>query len=291
MSTIDITESFGSSGRSSPGSGVIPGENLNTPAVHLRILLAEDTEINRRLAIHLLGGRGHAVVVVENGRESVEAFEHGQYDVVLMDVQMPEMDGFEATSLIREKERATGGHIPIIAMTAHAMKGDRQRCLDSGMDGYVSKPIRPNELFQAIDEVVSGLAASARTTDEESTISQAGDGATQLDLSGLLASVNGSPVLLSKLVALFLKHYPRMLDELRAAINQGDGDWLARAAHTLRGGSGSFLTGSANAALTSLEAIGKTGSTNQGKAVLSHLEIEMDHIEKLLAGFVTEVAL
>lgn len=268
----------------------IAPELVNTPAVGLRILLAEDSEINRLLSIQLLESHGHSVVVAENGRKAVEALEHRQFDVVLMDVQMPEMDGFDATASIREKERTTGAHIPIIAMTAHAMKGDRERCIASGMDGYVSKPIRRKELFQAIDELVLSSAASA-TTSEELTISQESTAAMQLDLSGLLASVNGNPVLLSKLVALFLKHYPKMLAELRDAVNQGDGDWLARAAHTLRGGSGGFLTGSARAALTSLEAMGRTGSTNQGEATLAQLETEMGHLDKVLAAFVTEVGM
>lgn len=290
MSTIEFTESSESSERSSLRSGKLGPELVNTPGVGLRILLAEDTEINQQLAIHLLESHGHAVVVAENGREAVEALEHRQFDLVLMDVQMPEMDGFDATASIREKERATGAHIPIIAMTAHAMKGDRERCLAAGMDSYVPKPIRPKELFQAIDEVVLGSAASPKTTGEESTISQGSTGATQLDLPALLASVNGNPVLLSKFVVLFLKHYPKMLAELSDAIDQGDGDRLARAAHTLKGGSGSFLTGSARTALSSLEAIGRTGGTNQCESTLAQLETEMGHIEKLLAGFVAEVA-
>jgi PAS domain S-box-containing protein len=120
----------------------------------LRILLAEDNAVNQRLVARLIEKRGHSAVVAANGREAVEAVGRHEFDLVLMDVQMPEMDGFEATAAIREKEKATGLHLPIIAMTAHAMKGDRERCLSAGMDSYVSKPVHPSELYEAIEELV-----------------------------------------------------------------------------------------------------------------------------------------
>jgi len=120
-----------------------------------RVLLAEDNAVNRTLAVRLLEKRGYSVIVAGNGREAVEAFENNQFDVVLMDIQMPEMDGFEATATIRAKEKLTGGHVPIIAMTAHALKSDQERCISAGMDGYVSKPIRTSELFSTIERMVS----------------------------------------------------------------------------------------------------------------------------------------
>jgi len=110
--------------------------------------------VNQRLAVKILTKRGYHVVVAANGKEAVTEFERGPFDVILMDVQMPEMDGFEATAVIREKEKEKGGHIPIVAMTAHAMKGDRERCLEAGMDEYVSKPIRPQIVVDAIESVV-----------------------------------------------------------------------------------------------------------------------------------------
>jgi PAS domain S-box-containing protein len=119
-----------------------------------RVLLAEDNGVNRTLALRLLEKRGYSVIVAVNGREAVEAFENHQFDVVLMDIQMPEMDGFEATATIRAKEKLTGGHVPIIAMTAHALKGDQERCISAGMDGYVSKPIRTSELFSTIESML-----------------------------------------------------------------------------------------------------------------------------------------
>jgi CheY-like chemotaxis protein len=116
----------------------------------LRILLAEDSLVNQKLAVALLEKQGHWVTVVNNGSEAVDVSAREEFDLILMDVQMPIMDGFEACRSIRKRESATGSHIPIIAMTAHALKGDRQRCLDAGMDGYVSKPIRVQELYTAI---------------------------------------------------------------------------------------------------------------------------------------------
>ncbi len=122
----------------------------------LRVLLAEDNAVNQTLAVRLLEKRGYAVTVAPHGRAALEAFEKESLDVVLMDVQMPEMDGLQATAAIRQKEKSTGGHIPIIAMTAHAMKGDQELCLAAGMDGYVSKPIRTCELFATIERLVKG---------------------------------------------------------------------------------------------------------------------------------------
>jgi CheY-like chemotaxis protein len=119
------------------------------------VLVAEDNVVNRKLAEHLLQRRGHMPVMVTNGREAVDALLHQPVDLVLMDLQMPEMDGFEATALIREREAATGDHLPIIALTAHAMEGDRQRCLDARMDGYISKPVKAVELFEVIDRVMA----------------------------------------------------------------------------------------------------------------------------------------
>src|SRR5579863_9533464 len=127
----------------------------------LNILLAEDNAVNRLLAQKLLQKQGHVVTLVNNGREALEQWELNQsrqFDIILMDVQMPEMDGLQATAGIRAKEVATGAHIPIIAVTAHAMKGDRERCLAAGMDGYITKPINPVELAETIQSVFRTVA-------------------------------------------------------------------------------------------------------------------------------------
>ena len=121
----------------------------------LRILLAEDNIINQKVAVHILNKSGHTVSVANNGQEALQALKKDRYDLILMDVQMPKMGGFETTASIREKEKKTGSHIPIIAMTAHAMKGDRERCLEAGMDDYIAKPLKAEELIKTIDRVIS----------------------------------------------------------------------------------------------------------------------------------------
>ncbi len=156
-STFHFTASMGVQPATSATTGV-PASAGSTPLAPIRtglhFLLAEDNAVNQKLAVRLLEKRGHTVVVADNGRIAVDAYLREAFDAVLMDVQMPEMDGLEATGAIRAWEQHTGGHVPIIAMTAHAMKGDRERCLAAGMDGYVAKPIQPAELFGMIQMLV-----------------------------------------------------------------------------------------------------------------------------------------
>jgi two-component system, sensor histidine kinase and response regulator len=143
---------------------LVKRHSINETRRSLRILLAEDNAVNRQLVTALLGKRGHSVVTVGNGREAVAAVAEGSFDVILMDVQMPEMDGLEATGFIRRVEKVTGGHVPIIALTAHAMKGDREACLAAGTDGYLSKPVNAKELFALIDSLTGSAAIAAPET-------------------------------------------------------------------------------------------------------------------------------
>jgi CheY-like chemotaxis protein len=136
-------------------NAVVTLHSLRQDRGRLRILLVEDNPVNEVLATRVLERRGHEVTVARNGRAALEALEKQTPDLVLMDVQMPEMNGFEATAAIREGELKTGNHLPIIAMTAHAMSGDKERCLAAGMDGYVSKPIRADDLFSVVEQVLS----------------------------------------------------------------------------------------------------------------------------------------
>ena len=123
------------------------------------MLIADDNLVNQKLITQLLRERGHEVAVVSNGRQAVEALTHGEYDLVLMDLQMPEMDGLEATAIIRARERLTHLRVPIVALTAHAMAGDRQRCLNAQMDDYLAKPIKAGELFEVLDRVLIATAS------------------------------------------------------------------------------------------------------------------------------------
>ena len=164
----------------------------------LQVLVAEDNQVNQMVATRIFQKLGHQVTVVSNGREALSAVQAGKFDLIAMDVQMPEMDGLDATSAIRSWEKAAGTHIPIMAMTAHAMKGDRERCLAAGMDGYTSKPIRIRELEQAIAQLTSSPKPSKAPVSEGSHA----DGV--IDHAALLAGVDGDRRLLRELVRLFL---------------------------------------------------------------------------------------
>jgi CheY-like chemotaxis protein len=146
-----------------PAQQAKPPERVLSKATQpLRILLAEDNEVNRQVAVEFLSMRGHTVEVAHDGAEALEAFYREQFDVILMDIQMPNMDGIQATAAIRQREEISGQHIPIVAMTGYAMTGDRQRCLDSGMDAYICKPIRSQELFDILERF-SPANRNART--------------------------------------------------------------------------------------------------------------------------------
>ena len=133
---------------------LITRHSLRESRRHLNILLAEDNIINQKVAVHILEKQGHNVMVTPDGKKTIEAWNKHNFDLILMDIQMPCLDGLEATVMIREKEKENGTYIPIVAMTAHAMKGDRERCIDGGMDDYVSKPLKPEELIKAIERVI-----------------------------------------------------------------------------------------------------------------------------------------
>jgi len=141
---------------------LITRHSLNQVHTRYSILLTEDNIINQKLAVRILENRGHRVTIAGNGAEALEALNRDRFDVVLMDVQMPVLDGLQATAEIRRRELATGGHVPIIAMTAHAMAGDRERCISAGMDDYVSKPLKPLDLLKTMQHTVDRIGKERR---------------------------------------------------------------------------------------------------------------------------------
>jgi two-component system, sensor histidine kinase and response regulator len=149
-------------------SFLVAEEPIPETVKSLRILLAEDNLVNQRLAVRLLEKKGHRVTVVNHGKEALTAIENASYDLALMDIQMPEMSGFEVTQRVRELERVAGGHLMIIAMTAYAMAGDREKCLEAGMDGYLSKPIHSTELYRVVAELAASIPDSSPSTDHPS---------------------------------------------------------------------------------------------------------------------------
>ena len=217
------------------------GATVEPPTAPLRILAAEDNLTNQKLVATLLAQEGHTVVLVGNGREAVERTAEEAFDVVLMDVQMPEMDGFEAAAAIREREHGTSTHVPIVAMTAHAMAGDRERCLQAGMDTYISKPLRPDELLAAINRSVDTHRVSATPVVSDGTEPTNPPKATiALDSGPLLASFGGNRKLLDEVIDAFLTDAPARIDAIRTATQAGDATALAAVAHTLRGSLGLF---------------------------------------------------
>ncbi|OHB73165.1 MAG: hypothetical protein A2V70_18085 [Planctomycetes bacterium RBG_13_63_9] len=243
----------------------------------LRVLLAEDSLVNQKLVVGLLEKEGHQVVVANQGREAIAAWESQPFDLVLMDVQMPEVDGLEATAAIRAREQQTGGHVPIVAMTAHAMKGDRQRCLDAGMDEYVSKPIRVRHLLETI-EAVLGVRPGLEVEGEEPI----GGEDQVLDWAAALQAMRGDRDLLAVVVETFLEESPRLMTIIRNAVSEGDAAALRVAAHGLKGSMRYFGTGWASARAYRLEQMGRCGELGGAEEAVAALEAEMARLTAAL---------
>jgi CheY-like chemotaxis protein len=244
------------------------------PSLH--ILLAEDSLVNQKLAVALLEGSGHRVAVAHNGREAIAALDTEKFDMLLMDVQMPEMDGLEAAGKIRARERHTGGHVPIIAMTAHALKGDRERCLAAGMDGYISKPIHVGELFDAID----GLFAVPTELVEQPPAEMAGR--TIVDWQEALQAVRGSPQVLSTVLNAEVVELPRLMEAIRQAIADNDAKALQAAIHSLKGALRYLGKTMAFEELVRLENMGQDGSPAGAAPALVTLEAEILRVVQVL---------
>ena len=249
----------------------------------LRILVAEDNEFNQDVVASLLKKRGHLAVIAGNGNAALAAWEREPFDLILMDVQMPDMDGFAATEAIRAKEKARGDHVPIIALTAHAMKGDRERCLAAGMDAYVSKPIRAAELFEAIGRLLSTDVAGAK----ERPHPEEPQGAV-LDLDTALEFADGDWELLRRMAQLFLSQCPKLLGEVRDSVARGDAPALERAAHKLKASVGSFGAQQAYQATLRLEDLGAAGDLTGAKKAYSEFEEAVMRLQVAVAELAKE---
>jgi two-component system sensor histidine kinase/response regulator len=257
----------------------LQGPPEQTPTSHkgiakpagLRVLLAEDNCVNQKLAISLLEKMGHEVSLAVNGREAVEMWRQKCFDVVLMDIQMPVMGGVEAAQKIREEEQKTGGYIPIIAVTAHAMAGETEKYLGSGMDGYVSKPIRTSLLQAEMDRL-------AKPTGQEDghTMNDAGKVSSNMpfDLTELLARVENDRELMRDLLSIFKEEFPRYLHSLSEAVKSSDGESVATAAHALKGMLANIVATPAAAAAAQLEKMGRNGESSMFPEALALLEKE-----------------
>lgn len=264
-------------------SGVLPPLLLPASAGRrpLRILLAEDNPVNQRVATRMLEKDGHTVRVVPNGRLAVEASAQESFDVILMDVQMPEMSGLEATAAIREREAGMLSRIPIVALTAHAMKGDQERCLASGMDGYVAKPIRAEDLrgalarYQVIDAVAPALPPSdllSAALELQAELQPVESPSDVLDVSGTWERFEGDAEFLHEILGIFLQDSPQHIGEIRQGVASGDAAQIKRAAHTLAGAIGNFEAPRALAAARAIDAMARTGDLSHAAELLAELE-------------------
>ena len=245
----------------------------------LRILLVEDNVVNQRLTVWMLHKWGHSVVVAGNGKAALAALARETFALVLMDVQMSDMDGLTTTVTIRAQEQSIGAHVPIIALTAHAMEGDREQCLAAGMDAYLSKPLQAQQLLQLIDRLVPCSVPMA-----ELACASAPAGAI-FDQQATLARVQGDREVLQEVIQLFYAETPELLAAIRAAITRGDGQALQRAAHALKGTVRSFGAQAAGDAALRLEVMGRDGDLTQAALACTVLGQEVANLEQALAVF------
>ena len=269
--------------------------SLSPAASPLRVLLAEDSVINQQVALGMLKRSGHEVTVANNGREVLQLLAVESFDVVLMDVQMPEMDGLQTTAAIRQQEQGADRHLPIIAMTAYAMKGDRERCLEAGMDDYISKPVRAADLARVLDRVIPP-AAQAIPAEAAPSVSGAphANGSEQslpaasenrpgadravIDWQAALELLQGRSDSLINLARLFREECPKSLHEIHQAFDEFDAVHLRRAAHTLKGSAAVFHAQPTIDAAEELELLGAQGSLEMVPHVLQSLDDRVDSL-------------
>ncbi len=250
----------------------------------LRVLLAEDNTVNQLLATRLLEKHGHYVTVANDGVEALRVLQRTEIDVVLMDVQMPKLDGLETTAEIRRRERGTTRHLPIIALTAHAMKGDRERCLAAGMDGYVAKPIQIQELLESIAKLIPSAVTMATSTSTDRDVSASQESA-GIDWNAALKSVAGDRDLLRELVCIFLVESPPWLTDLRQAVDQHDPSRIQQLAHKLKGSLAQFGAQSATEIAQRLETLGANQQLDSALDVFSELDDQLHRVLSTLADF------
>jgi two-component system, sensor histidine kinase and response regulator len=278
-----IIMTMGLSSEESPA--VVTRHRVYEERERFNILLAEDNLINQTLATKLLETRGHRVTLASNGLEALEAFEKGDFDLILMDIQMPEMDGFEATKAIRNLEgerrkekESTTERIPIVAMTAHAMTGDREKCLAAGMDDYASKPIKPEALYSAISRVVR--RPKSEETQKRIQPSQGSKtfSPKTFDLSSAMETVLGDEDLFREIAGMFIGSCSDYIARIREGVAGKDAGILEREAHSLKGAVGNFGAREAHEVASRLEKLGKEGKTATAEEELSKIERALNEL-------------
>jgi two-component system sensor histidine kinase/response regulator len=243
---------------------------LHQPSRTLHILVAEDNAVNQVVILRILEKMGHTSVLAQNGKEALALTTSQKFDLVFMDVQMPEMDGLAATKAIRHFENTTGIRLPIFAMTAHAMKGDRERCLDAGMDGYITKPIR----FSDIEKTLLSIPNTSPTLSAVATPTQrpSASGKVFWSKANALERVGGDENLLQEICQMFLTESPKLIQKMRDGIASNDSESVMRTAHTLKGELGYMGIDEAVQAVVQLEKMGREGDLSQAGEMLNLLD-------------------
>jgi PAS domain S-box-containing protein len=262
------------------------------PRRALTVLLAEDTHANQELVISVLSRYGHRVHVARNGRQAVDMYQERPYDVILMDVQMPVLDGLEATRQIRTLESASGTHVPIVAMTAHAMQGDRERCLAAGMDDYLPKPLEVLRLEETVRNAAArkfapacGGAPQATHDGNGSEVEAVPVAAAPFDPQATLRRLDGDVELFRKMIGFYLEDSPELLGEIHRGIQSGDARLVERAAHTLKGLAANLDGSATRNAAARVEDLGRLGNLNQAEAALRPLAAEAANLAKALRAY------
>jgi CheY-like chemotaxis protein len=253
-------------------------------ARRLHVLVAEDNPVNQTLLVRLLEKLGHTSFLAANGEEAVRAYEAQMFDVVLMDVQMPVMDGLAATTAIREREARDPGRrrVPIVAVTAFALRGDRDKCLAAGMDDYLTKPIKPDDLGAALNRLFAGDRPTAPEGPSAPGGPAAGAG---FDFSAALSFVGGDRALLDELLTIFAEDAPVRMGAIRKAIAGGDAQELMRQAHTLKGALKVLGAAAAAGLALDLETLGRDGDLLRARDAGAALERAMDRLTQELSAF------
>ena len=246
----------------------------------LRVLLAEDNAVNQKLAMTMLRKRGHEVTVVGDGAQAIDVLKREKFDIVLMDVHMPRMGGFEAATEIRLREKSSGGHIPIVALTALAMKGDREKCIEAGMDAYVTKPIRPAELFETMERLLPD--SERRGPGVPRAIAVPAPPPSAVDEERFLATVGGDTDLAAEIAGVYLSEGPERLHAIQAAVAAGDAEELESAAHSLKGILLTLAATSSAAIAQRLELMGRQGELDGTADTLKELEREVGRVTPVM---------
>ncbi|MEN6371018.1 MAG: ATP-binding protein [Armatimonadota bacterium] len=274
-STFHFTAKFGRQAAKSQEARKPLPVGLHNPSIAccrpLKVLVAEDNSVNQKLAAAILQKHGHTVVTACDGKSALEELEKAEFDIVLMDVQMPVMDGLKATQTIRKQEQLTEKHIPIVAMTAHAMTGDSERCLAAGMDAYIAKPIHAKELI----DMIECLCERVQTPGTEDSA---------VDIDTVMAHVDGDTDLLRDIIDLFIESCPDLLAEIHHAIENYDSQGLEHAAHALKGSVSTFTSGPAYQTALGLEITGRNGDLSQAGELYKTLLHQINSLNSTISA-------